>query len=79
MGVITLATRPRVTFSESIATSVRAIGATGAGAPREFDVGRNGVMVSVLTAGNLEALSENREIRVVLNWGEELGRLVPVR
>jgi hypothetical protein len=31
----------------------------------------------VITAGNLEALSENRQIRMVLNWFGELNRLVP--
>jgi serine/threonine-protein kinase len=79
MGVITIETRPVFRFTESIATNVRAIGASGVGAPREYDVGRNGAMVSVITAGNLEALSDNREIRVVLNWNQELQRLMPAR
>jgi hypothetical protein len=50
-----------------------------AASAREYDVGRNGAMVSVITAGNLEALSDNREIRVVLNWNQELQRLMPAR
>jgi hypothetical protein len=51
------------------------MGATGPEAPRGFDVGRNGTIVGVITAGNLDALSDNREIRVVLHWQEELKRL----
>jgi Tol biopolymer transport system component len=72
MGVITISAQPTFTFSEAKATSVRAIGNTGIEAPRAFDIGRDGTMVGVTTAGNLEAVSANREIRVVLNWFEEL-------
>ena len=77
MGVITISTYPTFTFSDSVATEVRAMGATGAQAPRAFDVGRDGTIVGIITAGNLEALSANREIRVVLNWFEELRRQQP--
>jgi len=35
--------------------------------------------VSAITAGNLDALRNNREIRVVLNWNQELQRLVRIR
>jgi serine/threonine-protein kinase len=79
MGVITIEPSPVFRFTESIATAVRAIGASGVGAPREYDVGRNGAIVSAITAGNLDALRDNREIRVVLNWNQELQRLVPIR
>jgi hypothetical protein len=77
MGVIAVETRPVFRFADAVDASVPAMGATGAGAPRAFDVGRSGAIVGVITAGNLEALSENRQIRVVLNWFDELNRLVP--
>jgi serine/threonine-protein kinase len=79
MGVISIETHPVFRFSESVATRVPAIGAAGIEAARNYDVGRNGAMVGVITAGNLEALAANREIRVVLHWQEELNRLVPTR
>jgi hypothetical protein len=75
MGVITIDTQPVFRFSDGVLADVRAMGATGLRAPRGFDVGRNGTMVGVITAGNLDALSDNREIRVVLHWQEELKRL----
>jgi hypothetical protein len=77
MGVITIDTQPVLRFSDAVLTDVRAMGAAGNRAPRGFDVGRNGIMVGVITAGNLDALSNNRDIRVVLNWQQDLNRLVP--
>ncbi len=79
MGVIGIETRPVFRSTEAVATKVPAIGATGIEGTRNYDVGRNGAMVGVITAGNLEALNDNREIRVVLHWQQELNRLVPIR
>jgi hypothetical protein len=79
MGVITIETKPVFRFSEAVPTKVPAIGASGIEAARAYDVGRNGAMVGVVTAGNLEALADNREIRVVLHWQEELKRLAAAR
>jgi hypothetical protein len=75
MGVITIDTQPVFRFSDGVLRDVRVMGATGLGAPRGFDVGRNGTMVGVASAGNLAAVSENRDIRVVLHWTQELNRL----
>jgi Tol biopolymer transport system component len=77
MGAITISTQPTFTFGDPVETSVPAIGAMGPQSPRAFDIGRDGKMVGVITAGNLEALSDNREIRVVLNWFEALLRQRP--
>jgi serine/threonine-protein kinase len=79
MGVITIDTHPVFRFSEAVLRDVRAMGAAGNSAPRGFDVGRNGAMVGIITAGSLDAVSDNRDIRVVLNWQQELDRLVPTR
>jgi hypothetical protein len=79
MEVIAIDARPAFRFAEAVATKVPAIGATGPEALRAYDVGRNGSMVGVITAGNLEALGDNRQIRVVLHWQDELNRLVPAR
>jgi hypothetical protein len=79
MGVIAIETRPVLRFGEAVQTKVAAIGSTGIEEARGYDIGRDGTMVGVITAGNLEALADNREIRVVLHWQEELKRLVPTR
>jgi serine/threonine-protein kinase len=79
MGVVRIETQPMIRFTEAVATKVPAIGSTGVEAARNYDIGRNGAMVGVITAGNLEALAASREIRVVLHWQEELNRLIPTR
>ncbi len=68
VGVITVSTQPTFSFSEPAVMSVPAIGGGPLQSPRAFDIGRDGTLVGVITAGNLEALTNNREIRVVLNW-----------
>jgi serine/threonine-protein kinase len=77
MGVIGIDTQPAFRLAEPIAVNVPAIGAAGATAPRAYDVGRDGSIVGVTTAGNLAAVSDNREIRVALHWLGELNRMVP--
>ena len=79
MGVIGIETQPSFKHAEPIVISVPAVGATAAEAPRAYDVGRDGSMVGVITAGNLSAVSDNREIRVALHWQGELNRMVPPR
>jgi serine/threonine-protein kinase len=74
MGAVAISTQPTFRFGEVVEISVRAIGATAPEAARAFDIGRDGTMLGVVTAGNLDALTDNRKIRVVLNWGEELKR-----
>ena len=79
MGVIGIETQPGFRLAEPVAINLPAVGATGADAPRAYDVGRDGTIVGVTTAGNLSAVSDNREIRVALHWQGELNRMVPPR
>ena len=79
MGVIGIDTQPSFRLAEPVAVSVPAIGSTAAEAPRAYDVGRDGSIVGVTTAGNLSAVSDSREIRVALHWLGELNRMVPLR
>jgi Tol biopolymer transport system component/tRNA A-37 threonylcarbamoyl transferase component Bud32 len=79
MGVIGIETQPVFRLAEPVAVSVPAMGAAGAAAPRAYDVGRDGSIVGVTTAGNLSAVSDSREIRVALHWQGELNRMVPPR
>jgi serine/threonine-protein kinase len=79
MGVIGIDTQPAFRLAEPVAVNVPAIGVAGAEAPRAYDIGRDGSMVGVITAGNLSAVSDNREIRVALHWQGELDRMVPPR
>jgi serine/threonine-protein kinase len=74
MGVVALNTEPTFTFGEVEVVTLPATGVTGAQAPRGFDIGRDGTMVGIVTAGDLVAVGSDREIRVVLNWLEELKR-----
>jgi serine/threonine-protein kinase len=79
MGVTAIETRPTFKHAEPVLVDVPAIGATSAEAPRAYDVGRDGSIVGVTTAGNLSAVSDSREIRVALHWQGELNRVVPPR
>ena len=77
MGVTAIETRPTFKHAEPVAIDVPAIGAASVEAPRAYDVGRDGSIVGVTTAGHLTAVAESREIRVALHWQGELNRMVP--
>jgi hypothetical protein len=79
MGVVTVTTQPTFTFSEAVATNVKIIAAAAPTSPRAYDIGKDGTIVGAVTAGTLDASGGRAEIRVVLNWFQDLKQRVPIK
>ena len=79
--VIGLTTQPTLAFGNPVTVaSERLQIAAGLGVPRRFDVGPDGVIIGVVDAVQRPTdTSATPRIEVVLNWQEELKRLVPTR
>jgi hypothetical protein len=55
-------------------------GATGLGVPRRFDVGPDGRIIGVTdSASTSTTVARLARIEVVVNWFDELKRLVPTK
>ena len=74
---VTVRTAPSFTFTSPVAVP-RGFGAAIPATPRTFDIMPDGRFVGVGTQGQRQSGSGPAQIHVVLNWTEELKRLVPV-
>jgi eukaryotic-like serine/threonine-protein kinase len=79
MAVVPLATRPRVTFGAATLLPARVTGDRTSSLYRAYDVLPDGRFVGLVNAGLSTDAPSGRpgEIRVVLNWFEELKQRVP--
>jgi eukaryotic-like serine/threonine-protein kinase len=74
--VVTVKKTPAFSFGTPRAASIEVLRSTG-NTPRQFDITPDGKrLIGIVSAGRLEA-GEVSQIHVVLNWFEELKRLVP--
>ncbi len=82
LRVVTVKTAPSFTVTSPVAVP-RGFGGAPPFSPRTFDIMPNGRIVAVVTAGQIQdgspAQAQVQEIRVVLNWFEELKSKVPTK
>lgn len=77
LWAVSVTTSPTIAFGTPVAVPRTFPGANVA-TPRTFDITRDGKTLGVLTAGQSPSQTTDR-IQVVLNWFEELKRLVPTQ
>ena len=77
-GVVSVTTQPSVTFGTLVPVP-RPFPVLGPASPREYDITPDGKrFMAVVAAGQNESgAPATPQIQVVLNWHEELKRLVP--
>jgi len=79
-AVQTITAEPSFAFSAPVLISRGGAITTGPAAWRNYDTMPDGRILGVVTAGQTLSTSATRpQIQVVLNWTEELKRLVPTR
>ncbi len=76
-GVVPMTTQPTVAFGNPTQLPRRFI-STGPSAPRGYDITPDGDFIGRISPGTGDE-NGNPEIHVVVNWVEELKRLVPVK
>ena len=81
LRVVRVVTQPAFSVGEATTFSLRFKGA-GSSSERPYDISHDGKRLLGLidaTQADQSGKPETPQIRMVLNWGEELKRLVPVR
>ena len=79
LTTVSMQTQPSVTFTDPVAAAGLSQPGTSSSGRRAYDVLPDGRFISLLPADNALSGGVPSEMRVVLNWTEELKRLVPVR
>ena len=75
--VVTVATQPSFTFTNPVAVP-RGFGIADPASPRPYDITADGRIIGVGTSGQIQTGSSRAtQIRVVLNWFEELKARAP--
>jgi Tol biopolymer transport system component len=77
-AVVSFTTQPTVAFGNQ-ATVLRPFPGASAIMPRTFDIMPDGRLLGRIAPGQVDVGTGQAEIRVVLNWTEELKRLVAVK
>jgi hypothetical protein len=77
LWAVPVTTSPMIAFGTPVAVPRTFPGANTV-TPRTFDITRDGQTLGVLTAGQSPSQATD-QIQVVLNWFEELKRLVPTQ
>jgi Tol biopolymer transport system component len=80
-AAVPLTTQPNVAFGTASSLPAKVTGDRRAGETRAFDIMPDGRFVGLVSISDKEpiALTDAAQIRVVLNWFEELKRLVPAK
>jgi serine/threonine-protein kinase len=79
LAIVTFATQPAVTFGSPVTLQARVTGSRTSGARRAYDVLPDGRFVGLVEPSEPVSSVTSTQIRVVLNWFEELKQRVPVK
>jgi serine/threonine-protein kinase len=75
---VNVTTQPAFAVSDPVAVP-RGFPLTGPASPRGYDVAKDGRFIAAVAAGTTPEDRDNLQIDIVLNWFEELKRLVPTK